>query len=695
MKQKVEQELKSEKINYRQIHLDFHTSHWIDSVAGDFDKEQFADRLAQANVDSITCFGRCHHGYLYYPSVRFKELIHPNLTNSNLLPEQIAACHQRGIRVPIYTTVQWDGRISQSKPEWLCIDDQGQYINTQNVPAPHFYNTICLNSGYREFFKQHLLDMIEVIGAENVDGLFMDILFPVACACGHCKDEMAKRGMDSGDRQQRLNYSVQMLHQFKQEITTLIRSQLPTATIFYNSSHIGPKSKADYQYYSHLELESLPSGGWGYDHFPATARYARKLGKPMIGMTGKFHTYWGDFHSLKNRAALEFECFQMLALGGGCSIGDQLHPKGRLSEAAYQLIGQVYGMVKDREAYCRGAVPVTMIGVLTPEQNPDTTGIAESLIGVIRLLQELSYQFDIIDSKMDFAGYGCIIAPDWIEYDQKLVDKLEAYVRAGGSCIGSYQSLINQTGQSRLYGIENLQKSPYSREFILPNSTIGQQLLPEEYVMYGPSYNVEPVDSRILVDKIRPYYERQGDKFCSHQHFPSTGQRYYPELVEKGRVLYFAHPVFELYRKNGAGWIKQLVKDSLVRLAEDNPRFYQAVAHNGPSTLVTALTEQPSAKRYVLHILHYITEKRYQDIYTIEDIIPLYNTKFQIKEPHQTISGIKEIGRIRKEPARVGRINQIQTQDNIRPLAYQVSQNQIELTIDEIYGYHMVIMDYQ
>ena len=45
-------------------------------------------------------------------------------------------------------------------------------------------------------------------------------------------------------------------------------------------------------------------------------------------MTGKFHTSWGDFHSFKNPAALEFECFHMLALGGQVLVGDQLHPNG-------------------------------------------------------------------------------------------------------------------------------------------------------------------------------------------------------------------------------------------------------------------------------------------------------------------------------------------------------------------------------
>ena len=174
------------KIRYRQVHLDFHTSEYIPDIAADFDKDEFAKTLEEAHVDSITCFARCHHGWLYYPSKKFPKLIHPGLKNKNFLLEQIEACHKRGIKVPVYTTAQWDGRIMREHPEWLAVDENGEFIDTQGVPAPHFYHTICLNSGYRQFFKDQLQDMIEVIGVENLDGIFMDILFQVDCKCEHC-----------------------------------------------------------------------------------------------------------------------------------------------------------------------------------------------------------------------------------------------------------------------------------------------------------------------------------------------------------------------------------------------------------------------------------------------------------------------------------------------------------------------------
>ena len=55
-----------DKLAFRQIHLDFHTSEHIGNIGGDFDGKDFASTLKAAHVDSVTCFARGHHGYIYY-----------------------------------------------------------------------------------------------------------------------------------------------------------------------------------------------------------------------------------------------------------------------------------------------------------------------------------------------------------------------------------------------------------------------------------------------------------------------------------------------------------------------------------------------------------------------------------------------------------------------------------------------------
>ena len=99
----------SDLLPFCQIHLDFHTHESIEGIGADFDPDEFADTLVKANVDSINLFARGHHGWIYYDSQAFPERKHPHLTR-NLLKDQIEACHARGIKTPIYVTIQWDAQ---------------------------------------------------------------------------------------------------------------------------------------------------------------------------------------------------------------------------------------------------------------------------------------------------------------------------------------------------------------------------------------------------------------------------------------------------------------------------------------------------------------------------------------------------------------------------------------------------------
>ena len=116
-------------LRFRQIHLDFHTSEHIAGIGSQFDPEEFATTLEQARVNSITCFARCHHGWIYFDTRAFPERRHPHLAR-NLLQEQIETCHARDIRVPIYLTVQWDHWTANLHPEWLAVNEHGCILGT-------------------------------------------------------------------------------------------------------------------------------------------------------------------------------------------------------------------------------------------------------------------------------------------------------------------------------------------------------------------------------------------------------------------------------------------------------------------------------------------------------------------------------------------------------------------------------------
>ena len=49
--------------------------------------------------------------------------------------------------------------------------------------------------------------------------------------------------------------------------------------------------------------------------------------------------------------------------------------------------------------------------------------------------------------------------------------------------------------------------------------------------------------------------------------------------------------------------------------------------------MLTALNEQAEKGRLVLHLLHYVPERRGQDFDVIEDVLPLYDVDVSLKLP--------------------------------------------------------------
>ncbi len=609
-----------DELRFRQIHLDFHTSEHIANIGDKFDPDVFADTLVKASVNSITCFARCHHGWIYYDTKRNPERRHPHLTR-NLLKEQIEACHARGIRVPIYTTIQWDHFTANANPEWLAITSEGRVLG--HTPSPFqagFYRFLCVNSPYMDFLKAHVEEIFEML---PVDGLFFDIVQPLDDASRWTREGMLATGLDPSDADARKAYGIQVITEFQRELSAFVRSINPEVSIFYNSGHVGPRHREIAETFSHFEIESLPSGFWGYTHFPLAARYGRTLGLDVMGMTGKFHTSWGDFHSFKNQAALEFECFHMLAMGAKCSIGDQLHPEGDICQTTYKLIGSVYSQVAEKEAWCVGATPVAEIAVMTPEEWTFERQPA-SAVGAMRMLQEAGHQFDVADTESEFTRYRLLILPDNIPVNDALAAKISAYLAQGGAVIASYES---GRGLGAL-GIAVKGSAPYSPDFIIPTGEIGAGLPEIEHVLYMRGMQVEAqADTEILARAIIPYFNRTYSYFCSHLHTPSSGEAAYPAITRRGQAIYFAHPIFTQYQENAPRWCRQLVLNAINMLMPD-----RLIQHDGPSTMIAILNEQAAQQRRILHALHYIPVRTNKTLDIIEDVIPLHNITFRVRD---------------------------------------------------------------
>lgn len=599
----------------RQIHLDFHTSEHIPGVGSAFDPEAFARTVKEASVSSMTVFARCHHGWLYYPSKKFPELVHPNLEYKNLLVDQVRALHKQGINAPVYITVQWDYHSATTRPEWLIRKRDGSHEGGA-FTAPGFYQSLCVNTDYFEFLKEQTAEVCELLGDE-LDGIFFDIVGVRPCLCAACRKEMKELSIDASDDNEVRNFAKTVMDRFKAKMTDHVRKYNKNCTVFYNSGHVGPVTRESADSYTHFELESLPSGSWGYLHFPIAARYARKLGKDCMGMTGKFHTEWGDFHSFKNLAALEFECFRMLSYGFAASIGDQLEPNGTLNPATYRLVGKVYSQFAEREAWARPSKALTEVALVTPETSNAEHRIPKSIMGASQMLEELAIQFDIVDAEMPLDEYKLVILPDDFITDEAFAAKLEKYVDAGGKVIAAAKGGQNTDGKyPSVFGAVSLGTREVYPDFLIANGDKISEGLEEgiEYVIYNAGQIISPTTAQTIMYARTPYFKRDGSHFCSHRYTPSAKGEAYPAVVRNGNVILFAHPMFEQYRDNAPAWCKKLISNAINVLL--NKRM---ITHNGPSTMTVSVLDQEAMGRTNLHILTYIPVRKSATIDIIEE----------------------------------------------------------------------------
>lgn len=615
----------------RQIHLDFHTSEFIPEVGKNFNGEEFARIAKEAHVNSMTVFARCVHGFMYYPSKKFKEHIHPTLTNQNLLVEQVDALHKEGIKAPVYIAVQWDRYIAERHPEWLIRKKDGSHEGASFL-EPGFDQSLCVNTEYYDFLVEHTLEVMDLLG-DKLDGLFFDMVGIRPCYCSKCRQEMRALGIDINDEMEVRKFAKHVMDRFKHQMTAVVKAKKEDCTCFYNAGHIGPCTQVSKDDYTHYELESIPSGQWGYLHFPITARYARTLGKDCVGMTGKFHTEWGDFHSLKNLAALEFECFRILSYGFGCSIGDQLEPNGRLNQSAYKLIGKVYGQIEKYESYARPSKALVEAALVTSENLLYELKIPESVMGAAQMLEEIGLQFDIIDPSYELKNYRLLILTDDFMADEAFQRKIDAYVAQGGKVLSCGKGgLSEQLKYPDSFCAEYKGEEQIYPSFLVPKEDMARNLEENnEYVIYQRGEVILPTEEgEVILEARAPYFKREGIKFCSHIYTPSAKGETFPVAVQGNNTILFAHPLFSQYRACAPFWCKQLVKNAIDRLLDQ-----RLVRHNGPSYLSLNILHQPEKKRYCVHALTYIPIRKSATIDIIEERTAVYNVTMEFHLPKQ------------------------------------------------------------
>ena len=110
-------------------------------------------------------------------------------------------------------------------------------------------------------------------------------------------------------------------------------------------------------------------------------------------------------------------------------------------------------------------------------------------------------------------------------------------------------------------------------------------------------------------------------------HAPNNEEERFPAVVVKGNIAYISWNIFTAYGELGHLCFKEIFTDTVKRLMGDTITVKVSL----PDKAVMTLTRQEAEKRSILHLLFAHTTVRGRSTEVIEDTVPLYNVKCEVK----------------------------------------------------------------
>jgi len=625
----------NEPLPSRQVHLDFHTSEFIPGIGEKFDKKQFQEALKTGHLNQINIFAKCHHSWSYYPTKIGNP--HPNL-KIDLLGAQIEACHEIGVKCPIYFTVGWSAHDAETHPEWCARQKDGKYLaflydfdaKPTDVKTENSWKWLCQAAGgaYSEMIKKQVE---EICRSYPVDGFWFDIyhVADLGCYCENCTKRMQAENVDLNDHQAVVKSTALAVKKHQTELRELITKYFPTATVYFNATpHVRNNGSFNNQLYelnTHQELEDLPTTWGGYDKLPLEAKYHLQNGSPIVAMSGKFHKSWGEFGGFKHADAIKYEAAAMISNGAACNFGDQLHPSGIMDFETYRNIGKAYEYVEKIEKYGPGGMPVSRLGLWLSLDN-------KADYGTVNMLLETHNDF-IIASEKNLDNIELLIVPGPSRITEAQAERINNWVQKGGKLIAFGEGALNLNRDKFILnvGADYLGKSPFNFDFTVVEKELGSDVVCTPFLNYEAALRCKPTSGKALAYVREPYFNRTMEKYSGHRATPyQLENSEYPAVVRNGNVIWFAHNLDQMYYTSAVRLHRQLVENA-INLLYDKPML---AVNNLPSCGRTSLLKQERENRYVAHLLYAPALQR-GEVMVIEDFLPVPGVEIEVIVPEK------------------------------------------------------------
>ena len=246
----------------------------------------------------------------------------------------------------------------------------------------------------------------------------------------------------------------------------------------------------------------------------------------------------------------------------------------------------------------------------------DLTDAAKSDEGAIQMCEESHYEVALLDDADALDDYALLILPDSTTITPTLRSKLRAFHQRGGQLIVSHHAGRDAAGRWALdflplsFAGDGEKFPTYWRA----KKQFWSELSASDRVIYSQGTNViAGRNTRILVDRILPYFKRTDLKFSSHfQTPPVANADRFPAVVAGRNFVYFADPIFREYREVGNIVARDVWRK--VMEAQIGPAPY------GAGLPTTILVYPRRRKRdLLLTLLHYVPLRKSLEIDVLEE----------------------------------------------------------------------------
>lgn len=432
--------------SFRRHLLDMHIDDWNDNrFLSKFSPREYYENLKRANVKSAMIYLQSHIGYCYYPTKIGH--IHSAFKNRpGAMKELVDLCHQGGIDVIAYYSINYNNIENETHPDWATI-----YRKMDGVKdfSGSRYKLCCPNNpDYIEFVHMQIR---EILDYANFDGIFFDMPFwQQICNCECCrakwnthfKGDIPMVNTDPHfDEFMRIRE--EWTDEYISEITALCKRIQPEISVEYNYAcaaqdlvaRVGSEVINKYNDYASGDLYR----GFLVQSFACKFYHTVTRNSPFEYMTCRCEPDLSCHTVTKSYDKMRLALLMVLAHHGANFVIDAINPEGTMDKRFYDFLRKLYDEVELYEPYLTTGGLIADVAILYVLEARGMRTIQEhshynSTVGMAKALMQNHIPFDVLTQATIDRVYEhkAVMLSNPKNLSAETVDVLHDYVKKGG-----------------------------------------------------------------------------------------------------------------------------------------------------------------------------------------------------------------------------------------------------------------------